>query len=124
MSDKQVYLTAERFAELCYEFDGHEDDIAAVKSGQYASEADRIKNFREMAAFRRGVTIQEIIFDQLLKHIQAIKQAIETGGPDSEEWVWQKEDGGEGFKQKFADARLLLMLLAGSIEEEVKGEDG
>ena len=103
----------ERFKNLCREFMQHEEELLAWKCGEYASGNDRLQNFREVAKFL-GQMPSEIALAYLLKHVQSIALAVRTG---KYIWDWEKE-GGEALKQRIADARNYLLLLAACLDEE------
>lgn len=108
-------MTNDRFKELQQEFMKHEAGILEWKRGEYAPHDDRLQNFREVAAFLNKRPA-EVALTYLMKHIQSITLAVRTG---SYNWTWNTE-GGEGLKQRFADARNYLLLLAACLEEESK----
>ena len=91
----------------------HEEELLAWKCGEYASGNDRLQNFREVAKFL-GQMPSEIALAYLLKHVQSIALSVRTG---KYAWKWETE-GGEGLKQRIADARNYLLLLAACIDEE------
>ena len=85
------------------------------KRDEYSSDNDRLQNFREVAEFL-GQRPAEVSLAYLLKHIQSITLAVRTG-----EYAWKwKTDHGEGLKQRIADARNYLLLLAACLEEETE----
>src|SRR5690606_20007707 len=101
---------------LVAEIRARSEEIMVAKRGEYAPEnRDRIQNFRAIAAFtsRRP---SEVALIYLLKHVQSIAEAVRLGAYD---WCWDKPGGGEGLKQRFADAINYLYLLAACIDEEV-----
>ena len=106
-------MTRESFENLREEFLEHEAGILEWKRGEYAPNDDRLQNFREVAAFLNKRPA-EVALTYLTKHIQSIALAVRTG---SYNWTWNTE-GGEGLKQRFADARNYLLLLAACLEEE------
>lgn len=106
-------MTPQQFENLRDEFLTHEARILDWKRGEYAPNDDRLQNFREVAAFF-GQRPAEVALTYLMKHIQSIALAVRTG---NYAWAWTKE-GGEGLKQRFADARNYLLLLAACLEEE------
>ena len=108
-------MTRESFENLREEFLEHEAGILEWKRGEYAPHDDRLQNFREVAAFLNKRPA-EVALTYLMKHIQSITLAVRTG---SYNWTWNTE-GGEGLKQRFADARNYLLLLAACLEEENK----
>lgn len=106
-------MTPERFESLQEEFVAHEARILNWKRGEYSSNEDRLQNFREVAAFM-GLRPAEVALTYLMKHIQSIALAVRSG---KYAWTWNTE-GGEGLKQRIADARNYLLLLAACLEEE------
>ncbi len=100
-------MTPERFEALREEFLTHEAKILDWKRGEYSPNEDRLQNFREVAALT-GLRMTEVALIWLLKHIQSIALAVRTGNYI---WAWTTE-GGEGLKQRIADARNYLLLLA------------
>ena len=106
-------MTKDRFEELREEFLEHEAGILEWKRGEYAPNDDRLQNFREVAALT-GLRLSEVALIWLLKHIQSISLAVRNG---KYTWTWETE-GGEGLKQRIADARNYLLLLAACLEEE------
>jgi hypothetical protein len=106
-------MTPERFESLQEEFVAHEAKILDWKRGEYSPNEDRLQNFREVAALT-GLRMTEVALIWLLKHIQSIALAVRTGNYT---WAWTTE-GGEGLKQRIADARNYLLLLAACLEEE------
>ena len=115
-------VTPERFESLRDDFLIHEARIIDHKRGEYSSGNDRLQNFREVAEFM-GQRPSEVALAYLLKHIQSIVLAVRTG---KYSWSWHT-DHGEGLKQRIADARNYLLLLAACLEEEnehVREEEG
>ena len=112
------HMTPERFEVLCEEFADHEAHILARKRGEYTSGEDRLQNFREIANFL-GQKPEEVALSYLMKHIQSIALAVRTG---KYAWAWETE-GGEGLKQRIADARNYLLLLAACLDEEVSNKE-
>lgn len=106
-------MTKDCFEELREEFLEHEARILDWKRGEYSPNEDRLQNFREVAALT-GLRMSEMALIWLLKHIQSIALAVRTG---NYAWAWTTE-GGEGLKQRIADARNYLLLLAACLEEE------
>jgi|LSQX01.1.fsa_nt_gb hypothetical protein len=101
------------FERIVKEFKEKEDELLRWKAGEYASGADRLKNFREVARLT-GRKMSEVALMYLLKHIQSISQQVSTGV-----YRWEWETGGkEGLKQRIADAANYLHLLAACLEEE------
>ena len=110
-------MTPEQFEILREEFLSHEAKILDWKRGEYSPDEDRLQNFREVAGFL-DQRLAEVALSYLLKHIQSIALAVRTG---KYAWAWEKE-GGEGLKQRIADARNYLLLLAACLEEETNEE--
>lgn len=107
-----------KFDELIAEFYARESLILGWKRGEYSPNADRLQNFREVADFI-GRTPSEVALTYLLKHVQSIKNAVTLHGRYN--WTWETEEG-EGLKQRIADARNYLLLLAACIDEEAEKE--
>jgi len=110
---EEIVLTPERFEALWEEFLTHEARIMDWKRDEYSPHEDRLQNFREVAEFL-GRTPAEVALTYLMKHIQSIALAVKTG---KYTWAWETE-GGEGLKQRIADARNYLLFLAACLEEE------
>jgi len=111
-------MTLEQFENLRENFLVHEARILDWKRNEYSSGADALQNFREIADFL-GQRPSEVALAYLLKHIQSISLAVKTG---QYTWDWQT-DGGEGLKQRIADARNYLLLLAACFEDQAGGGD-
>lgn len=110
--------SVERFNKLCAEFIKQEQKILNWKNAEYARQEDKLQNFREIAAFE-GRSMSHIALSYLLKHVQAVKKQVLT---DSFVWAWETE-GGEGLKQRIADIRNYMLLLAACLDEEVNGNE-
>jgi len=106
-------MTPARFEQLVKEFQEQEGKILSHKGNEYSPDEDRLQNFREVAGFL-DQRLAEVALSYLLKHIQSIALAVRTG---KYAWAWETE-GGEGLKQRIADARNYLLLLAACLEEE------
>lgn len=106
--------TPERFAALVAEFRAREEKLLGSKGGEYGSSQDRLENFHWQAQ-AEGRRPEEIAVSHLLKHIHAILKAV---GEGRYAWAWEVE-GREGLKQRFADARNYLLLVAACIDEAV-----
>ena len=110
--------TPERFQKLYEEFMQHEEDLLNWKAGEYTTNQDRIQNFREIAAFLGDKPIivnpGTIALIYMFKHIQSIKNAVITGRVN---WYWETPEG-EGMKQRIADSRNYLALLAACLDEK------
>ena len=105
-------MDAARFAATIEEFIVKEQAIMSVKGGDYATE-DRLWNFNVIAPLQ-GCKPSEVCVGYLLKHIVTISRLV---GEGSGAWAWE-ENGHEGLKQRLADARNYLLLLAACLEEE------
>ena len=106
-------MKPEQFESLRDDFLIHEARIMDHKRDEYSSGNDRLQNFREVAGLS-GEKMSEVALIWLLKHIQSITLAVRTG---EYAWKWKTEHG-EGLKQRIADARNYLLLLAACLEEE------
>ena len=106
-------MTPERFEALREEFLTHEARIMDWKRDEYSPNEDRLLNFRQVAEFE-GRTPAKVALTWLLKHIQSITLAVQSA---EYAWAWETE-GGEGLKQRIADARNYLLLLAACLEEQ------
>jgi len=106
-------MTSKHFEELRDEFLTHESKIMDYKRGEYAPNEDKLQNFREVASFT-GQKLSAVALTYLMKHIQSIALAVRSG---NYAWAWETE-GGEGLKQRIADARNYLLLLAACLDEE------
>ena len=111
-------FTPERCERLVKEFEEEEAKILLRKRAEYSDQEDRLQNFHQQAAIQ-GVEPADISLTYLLKHILSIAKAVRTG---NQPWVWVTAEGSEGLKQRFADARNYLLLLAACIEE-AEGEE-
>ena len=111
-------MTPEQFENLRDEFLIHEARLLDWKAGEYSDRVDRLLNFRQVAAFL-NMRPSEVALSYLLKHVQSIALAVQS---KKYAWTWEAE-GGEGLKQRIADARNYLLLLAACLEEECPGEE-
>ena len=108
-----MIYTPQQFEALVKEFLEHEEQLLCWKAGEYTDGADRLKNFRQVAQWL-GQHPADVALCYLMKHMQSISLAVKTG---KRNWVWQTEEG-EGLKQRIADARNYLLLLAACLDEE------
>ena len=112
--------TPSQFNRLCEEFLDREQEILNYKRTEYAAGEDRLENFRTISTFLGGgMKKEQVALTYLLKHIQSITVAVQTG---SYRWCWEDE-AGEGMKQRISDARNYLLLLAAALEEEGENEN-
>ena len=111
--------TKKRFEELFDEFIKEEQMLLGIKRDEYTikGEDDCLQNFREIASFR-DMRPEEVCMLYLLKHIQSINRAI-TSGKYNFTW-WNDDVKVEGMKQRIADARNYLLLLAATIDDRQK----
>lgn len=106
-------MTAKQFEVLCKEFVKKEQELMNWKCDEYTKGGDRIINFKQVADFT-NTTAKDVALMYLLKHIQSTAIAIKNNDYN---WVWETPEG-EGLKQRIADARNYLLLLAACIEDE------
>lgn len=106
-------MTPEQFDNLRDEFLIHEARLMGWKAGEYTDSADRLKNFRWVAEWLEQRPA-DVALCYLMKHIQSISLAVKSS---KQNWVWHTDEG-EGLKQRIADARNYLLLLAACLEEE------
>ncbi len=112
-------MKPEQFEKLVKKFQEKEEEIMDWKAGEYSDKEDRLLNFRQIAEISK-LEMSEVALVFLLKHIQSITYAVMTR---QVKWCW-KDEYGEGTKQRIADARNLLKLLSGCLEEEYEGRNG
>lgn len=106
---------SKQFEELAREFLATEEQLLCWKAEEYADSWDRLKNFRQVAAWF-GQRPAKVALCYLMKHMQSISLAVGSG---KNNWVWQTDEG-EGLKQRIADARNYLLLLAACLDEEAR----
>lgn len=111
-------FTPERFNKLVDEFLNTEQAILGHKGTEYADNEDRLQNFH-LQAIVQNVEPAVIALTYLLKHILSIAKAV---GDGNQPWEWTTKEGHEGLKQRFADARNYLLLLAACLEETYEKE--
>lgn len=105
-------FTQEDLNNVVDEFQAQSADLLRKKGGEYATDDDRLKNFRQVADLI-GLDPEAVCMTYLLKHMQSLSQSIQTG---DRPWAWRDEDGGEALKQRIADAINYLYLLAAILE--------
>jgi len=110
-------MITERFKDLCEEFGQHERELLDSKKQEYATDEDCLLNFRQIAAFT-GETMPRVVMFGLLKHIQSITRGVQDDSFSN--WSWTTPEGSEGLKQRIADARNYLLLLAACIGDARK----
>ena len=116
--------TVSRFNLIANEFTTAESEIIAKKRKRYANNDNVLLNLEQVAELA-GVSAALVCYILLLKHVQAIGNALATG-EWCDAWGWELPNGMEGLKQHFADARNYLLLLAACLdsvetEEEANG---
>jgi len=119
MSDR---VTQEDFDEVIEEFHEATVDILSSKGDEYATDDDRLMNFRTVGDMA-GMDPEEVTVTYLLKHVQRLSKAVRE---DDYEWAWRHDDGSEALKQRVADAINYLLLLALALEaneREVSADD-
>jgi hypothetical protein len=112
-------MILEEFERVADEFTKKERELLFTKRGEYASERDVLQNFKEQSDFL-GLDADVIALMLLFKHVQGIKEAVMGGKID---WGWETTERSEGTKQRIADCRNYLLLLAAVIDEEESGKD-
>lgn len=112
-----MIYTPKQFEALAKDFLKMEEDLLTWKAGEYTDSVDRLKNFRQVAEWL-GQAPAEVALCYLMKHIQSISLAVKSGRFN---WAWMGEEG-EGMKQRIADARNYLLLLAACLDEHAEGE--
>lgn len=110
--------TPKAFENLVHEFLEHEQKLLNWKAGEYSNDSDRLMNFRQIAGLI-DTSMSEIALVYLLKHIQSIALAVNRGRFT---WEWETSEG-EGLKQRIADARNYLLLLAACLEEDASNKE-
>ncbi len=110
-----MIYTSEQLAALVKQFVEVEADLLKIKEADYAvSRQDRLIQFRQIAEMESR-TMSSVACTLLLKHVQSLVLAAQT---QEFHWGWENLHGGEGLKQKIADARNYLMLAAACFEAE------
>ncbi len=105
--------TPKAFESLVDEFLEHEQKLLNWKAKEYSDNVDRLMNFRQISGLI-DTSMSSVALLYLLKHIQSITLAVRRG---QYAWEWQTDEG-EGLKQRIADARNYLLLLAACLEED------
>ena len=111
-------MTNQEFENLIEDILSKEAALRDIKGKEYGDSYDRLLNFKEIALFT-GLSKSDVCFLYLMKHLQSIGLAIKDR-EYKKRWFWHDEHGNEGLKQRIADARNYLLLLAACIEEETK----
>jgi len=106
--------TTQRFQALWDEFTQKEYEMAfGTKERDYGGEEDKLRVNR-LISIAKPEPLPQTFLTLWLKHVFAITVAVMRM---SWNWCWTRKDGHEGFKQRIADARVYLLLLAASIQE-------
>jgi hypothetical protein len=108
-------LDKQTFNDILSEFEEQEHKLLGVKRSEYAKDEDCLVNFKEVSAIV-GLDPEEYCLILAMKHIHAIKRAVFSD--QAIKWSWQDPVFGEGLKQRIADARNFLILLAAILEED------
>lgn len=107
-------MTPQQFDKLAEEFRAAEIGLMRWKREDYSPREDVLENFGQVGAML-GARPSMIAATYLLKHVLAILNAVRSG---RYVWDWQSPDGREGLKQRIADARNYLLLLAACLDDE------
>lgn len=102
-------------ASVVEEFLAKEAPLRLAKRRDYASDEDPLANFKVVGSMS-GLKPEQVAYVYTLKHIQAIGKAVMEGSW-RESWSWETTGGREGLKQRIADARAYLLLLAEVLDE-------
>lgn len=103
--------TQENFGRLIDELWGQSGALMRSKGEEYASDADRLGNFRRIAT-TAGLPPERVALVLLAKHVDSLTQGVQKGAP----FVWATEDGKEGMKQRLADLINYCFLLGANLE--------
>lgn len=111
-------MNVSTFRKVLEEFQEGESALLDIKRTEYASEdGDVLENFKTLGQLLH-LQPSQIAVILLAKHIQGVtKQVMDRKFL----WAWVDSEGegtAEGLKQRIADARNYLTLLAACIEEE------
>ena len=105
-------VTQDDFNAVIEEFNEATIEILSAKGNEYATDEDRLMNFRTVGDMA-GMSPEEVTISYLLKHIQRLAKAVREG---DYEWSWRHDDGSEALKQRVADSINYLLLLALALE--------
>lgn len=107
---------------LIREFQTQERLMHDLKQEEYVrTDVNCFANFDAVAGFM-NVLPEQVCMIYLMKHIQSLQNAISAG---RYEFVWAQEGTGvEGLKQRIADVRNYLLLLAGILDRKEKLKRG
>lgn len=116
-------MTPERLKALREEFLTHEARFPVWKRiDRLPPNVDMLGFYREVAKLRQ--TPAEVYFAYyLVGQVQSIARAVKTG-KYTWSWDWAWETGDAGLKQRIADVRHDLLLLAALLEEKNDNEVG
>lgn len=99
-------MNAEEFDKLFEEVVDHMRQTLVVKAKEYASNKDRLHNFRVAAAFT-GETPEQALWGMNVKHLVSISDMVKSGNIYSQD-VWD---------EKIGDALNYLVLLRALVVE-------
>ena len=105
-------VTQDDFDDIIDEFNDATVSTLRSKGEEYATDNDRLMNFRTVGDMA-GQDPEDVAVMYLLKHIQRLSKAVRE---DEYEWDWQHDDGSEALKQRVADSINYLLLLALALE--------
>lgn len=109
-------MNRESFQKLCSEFFEKESALLIEKRSEYAPDIDVLANFDSVASWLEMYPA-EYCMVLIGKHLDSIRRAVKD--PRKIVWEWNS-DIGEGLKQRIADARNYLLLLAALIDERAQ----
>lgn len=109
-------MNNQEFENLIEDILSKEAALRDIKGKEYGDGYDRLLNFKEIANFT-GLKEVDVCFLYLMKHIQSIGLAIKDREYKNK-WYWNDTNNNEGLRQRIADARNYLLLLAACIEDE------
>ena len=109
-------MDVQTFEHVRAEFNLKEAALLTFKRGEYADNVNVLKNFYMQADFN-GLTPETVAMMLAFKHIQGIQNILETRPVGKRGWFWE-EGTKEGLKQRIADARNYLLLLAAVLEAQ------
>jgi len=107
---------------LIREFQTYERRLHDLKQEEYVrTDVNCFANFDAVSKFMNMLP-EQVCMIYLMKHIQSLQNAIVTG---KYEFVWTQDvTNVEGLKQRIADIRNYLLLLAGILDRKDKLKRG
>lgn len=109
-------MNNEQFENLLKEF--FDKEVGLLEAQGYRNNYDILLNFKEIGEFI-GLDGAGVCLFYLLKHIQNIILTIKEN-KQLDKWYWNDTNNNEGLRQRIADARNYLLLLAACIEDELE----